>query len=117
MCSAAAAFCSPKGRLVADVAIFALPDELLLEFEPGLSSALIERLEHHIVAEDVQVVDVAPHYGLLSLQGPRAAEVIARLDLFPTLPETTLQFVTAGSVTLGELYLIHRPRAGVPGSI
>lgn len=111
----AAAFCSPKGRLVADVAIFALPDELLLEFEPGLSSALIERLEHHIVAEDVQVVDVAPHYGLLSLQGPRAAEVIARLDLFPTLPETTLQFVTAGSATLGELYLIHRPRAGVPG--
>ena len=41
----AAAFCSPKGRLVADVAIHALPEELLLDFEPGLTAALIARLE------------------------------------------------------------------------
>lgn len=111
----AAAFCSPKGRLVADVVIHALPDELLLDFEPGLSTALVERLEHHIVAEDVQVVDVTPHYGLLTLQGPRAAETLSRLELFESLPEKPLQITTAGNETLGELYLARRSRAGLPG--
>ena len=81
-----AAFCSPKGRLVADVHIFALAQELLLDFEPGLTKTISERLEHHIVAEDVQVIDVAPHYGLLTIQGPRAADVVARLALFPAPP-------------------------------
>ena len=111
----AAAFCSPKGRLVADVVIQALPDELLLDFEPGLSASLIERLEHHIVAEDVQVVDVAPHYGLLTVQGPRAADALSRLELFESLPERDLQIATAGNETLGELYLVRRSRAGFPG--
>ena len=111
----AAAICSPKGRLVADVAIAALPEELLLDFEPGLSAALVQRLEHHIVAEDVQVVDAAPHYGLLTIQGPRASEVIVRLELFPQLPETPFSVAIAGSATLGDLYLMNRPRAGFPG--
>lgn len=111
----AAAFCSPKGRLVADVAIFALPEELLLDFEPGVSTTLIQRLEHHIVAEDVEVVDVTPHYGLLSVQGPNSAALIARLAIFPQIPETPLSLATAGDATLGELYLVNRSRAGFPG--
>lgn len=110
-----AAFCSPKGRLVADAYIYALPQELLLDFEPGLTARLVERLEHHIVAEDVQVVDVAPHYGLLTVQGPRAAEVVAQLELFAALPTTELAFASASDATLGELYLMNRPRAGFPG--
>lgn len=111
----AAAFCSPKGRLVADVTIYALAEEILLDFEPGLATTLIERLEHHIVAEDVQVTDVAPHYGLLTIQGPCSVDAIRRLDLFPSSPESTLGFVTAGSATLGELYLVNRPRTVGPG--
>ncbi|HAB18998.1 MAG TPA: glycine cleavage T C-terminal barrel domain-containing protein [Verrucomicrobiota bacterium] len=111
----AAAFCSPKGRLVADVHIFALAEELLLEFEPGLSAALIQRLEHHIVAEDVQVVDVAPHYGLLTVQGPRSADVVSQLELFEAVPETSLSTKAASDPTLGELYLVNRSRAAFPG--
>ncbi len=111
----AAAFCSPKGRLVADVNVYALREELLLDFEPGLSAALIQRLEHHIVAEDVQVVDVRPYYGLLTVQGPRAAEVIRRLELFGDLPTERRQFASASDPTLGDLYLMNQPRAGFPG--
>jgi len=112
----AAAFCGPKGKLVADVAIFALPEELLLDFEPGLSAALAARLEHHIVAEDVQVVDVTPHYGLLSVQGPRSGELLRRLGLFAGLPGEKLAVETVSDPTLGELYLIHRPRTATPGA-
>ena len=110
-----AAFCSPKGRLVADAFIYALPQELLLDFEPGLTPPLLARLEHHIVAEDVQVVDVAPYYGLFTVQGPQAAEVVGKLGLFPELPDKPLAFVTASDPTLGDLYLMNHARAGFAG--
>jgi folate-binding protein YgfZ len=110
-----AAFCSPKGRLVADAYIYTLPQELLLDFEPGQTAKLIERLEHHIVAEDVQVVDVAPHYGLLSVQGPKSVETVHGLAFFPSLPTEELTLVSASDPTLGELYLINRPRVGFAG--
>jgi hypothetical protein len=105
-----AAFCSPKGRLVSDAFIYALPQELLLDFEPGLTEALKQRLEHHIVAEDVQVVEVAPYYGLFTVQGPRAAEVVSKLGLFPELPAKPLAFASASDATLGELYLMNHAR-------
>ncbi len=111
----AAAFCTPKGRLVADVHIFALPEELLLDFEPGLTATLVQRLEHHIVAEDVQVVDVRPYYGLLTVQGPLAADAIRRLGFVSELPEQALSFVARADPTLGDLYLMNRSRCGFPG--
>ena len=110
-----AAFCSAKGRLIADAFIYALPQELLLDFEPGLTAPLVERLEHHIVAEDVQVVDVAPHYGLFTVQGPRAVEVIGQLGLFPELPVKALAFASASDATFGELYLMNHLRAAFAG--
>ncbi len=110
-----AAFCSAKGRLVADAFIYALPQELLLDFEPGLTAPLSARLEHHIVAEDVQVVDVTPYYGLFTVQGPQAAEVVAKLGLFPELPAKPLAFASASDPTLGDLYLMNHARAGFTG--
>ena len=56
-----------------DLNIFNLAEELLLDFgQPGLTAKITERLEKFIVADDVQIVDAAPHYGLLSVQGPKA---------------------------------------------
>ena len=110
-----AAFCSPKGRLVADVFIYALAQELLLDFEPGLTAALVQRLEHHIVAEDVQVVEVSPFYGLFSVQGPRATEVIARLGIFPEPPTKPCALVSVSDATLGDVYLMNQPRLGGTG--
>src|SRR6266545_2358291 len=66
-----AALVTAKGKMESDLNIFVLPDELLLDFEPGLTQAVSQRLEKYIVADDVQVVNVAPHYGLLSVQEPR----------------------------------------------
>jgi len=67
-----AALTTAKGKMQSDLNIFCLPDELLLDFEPGLTATVTARLEKYIVADDVQVVEVAPHYGLLSVQGPKA---------------------------------------------
>ena len=106
---------SNKGRMQCDAFVYALPQELLLDVEPGVSAMFRNRLDHHIIADDVQVVDAAPYYGLLSVQGPRAAEVVAGLDLGIEPPAVPLGVATAVLPGLGEIYLVHQPRIGLPG--
>src|SRR5438445_1401633 len=67
-----AALVTAKGKLQSDLNIYSLANELLLDFEPGLAETVAQRLEKYIIADDVQVVDIAPQYGLLSVQGPKA---------------------------------------------
>jgi folate-binding protein YgfZ len=109
-----AAFCGPKGRLVSDANVFALAEELLVDVEPGLTKPLIERLEHHIVAEDVQVVDAAPYYGLFSVTGPLAPEAIAKMSALANVP-TVNRETRANSCEHGEIYVARHDRIGAPG--
>ncbi len=81
-----AAITTAKGKMESDLNIFCLADELLLDFEPGLTEKISQRLEKFIVADDVQIVDAAPHYGLLSVQGPKAETVVRALGLFAEIP-------------------------------
>jgi len=128
-----AAVTTNKGKVESDLNIFRLADELLLDFEPGLTEKVSQRLEKFIVADDVQIVDVAPHYGLLSVQGPKAEEVVRALGLFGVppsggpadtpagrvnaeLPTSPLDSVKVSDVTLGEIYLVNHARlAGSAG--
>ena len=109
------AITTAKGKMESDLDIFALADELLLDFEPGLTERISQRLEKFIVAGDVQIVDVAPHYGLLSVQGPKAAEVVRALNLFSEIPTQQLGLIRISDVTLGEIYLANNPRLGTSG--
>jgi folate-binding protein YgfZ len=71
-------------------------------------------LEKYIIADDVQVVDVMSLYGLLSIQGPEAASVIAAMNLtsIPSRPFTFVKHAKSGS---GEIYLMNNPRYGSRG--
>ena len=110
-----AALVTAKGRMVSDLNIYCLPDELLLDFEPGLSAAIMERFEKFVIADDVQVVDAAPHYGLLSVQGPKSAEVVNQLGLSLSFPEKPLGFVSVNEPTLGEIYCMNHSRGAATG--
>ncbi|HUZ06654.1 MAG TPA: aminomethyltransferase family protein [Candidatus Paceibacterota bacterium] len=110
-----AAITTAKGKMESDLNIFNLPGELLLDFEPGLTEKISQRLEKFIVADDVQIVDVVPHYGLLSVQGPRAEEIIRALDFSPDIPAKPLDSVKIADATLGEIYLANNPRLGASG--
>ncbi|MDB6029222.1 MAG: Folate-binding protein YgfZ [Verrucomicrobiales bacterium] len=110
-----AALITAKGKMQSDLNIYNLENELLLDFEPGLSDAISQRLDKYIIADDVQVVDVAPHYGLLSVQGPKAAETIAKLDLGIAIPQQPMSFASVKSDMLGEIYLMNQPRVGGSG--
>jgi folate-binding protein YgfZ len=110
-----AALVTAKGRLQSDLYVYALANELLLDFEPGLSAAISQRLEKYVIADDVQVVDAAPHYGLLSAQGPRSAAVVQGLGLPWEVPAGLMAVATVNDVTLGELYLMNNSRFGGNG--
>src|SRR5689334_5512663 len=69
-----AALANAKGKMTSDLNIFVLEDEILIDFEPGLTAKVWERLEKFIIADDVQIVDVSSNYGLLCAFGPKAIE-------------------------------------------
>ena len=109
------ALTTAKGKIQSDLNIFALQDERLLDFEPGLTPLVTQRLEKFIVADDVQIVDVTPHYGLFSVQGPKAEAVIRALAIFTEIPAQALNSIKFSDTTLGEIYLMNHARLGSVG--
>lgn len=107
-----AAIVTAKGKMESDANIFNLQDEVLLDFEPGLAEKISARLEKFIVADDVQIVNAAPHYGLLSAQGPKAEEIIHSINLFPQIPAKPFVSIKISDATFGEIYLANNPRLG-----
>jgi folate-binding protein YgfZ len=122
-----AALTTARGKMVSDLNIFYLADELLLDFEPGLTWKISQRLEKFIVADDVQIVDAAQVYGLLSVQGPKAEDVIRAVGLFGVppsggsgsanpnranaeLPAKPYDLLKISDTTLGEIYLMNHAR-------
>jgi folate-binding protein YgfZ len=98
-----------KGKMESDLFAYRLADEILIDFEPGLAEAVRARLEKFIITEEVEVADAAPHFGLLSVQGPTAADIMAALKL--PAPEAEL----ALEKTEAEIYIINQPRLGSSG--
>src|SRR5436190_7389870 len=85
-----AALITAKARMQSDLNIYCLADEVLLDFEPGLSAVVTERLEKYVIADDVQILPVAPEYGLFSIQGPGALAVLDGLGLAAEAPSKIL---------------------------
>ena len=100
-----AALVSAKGKLHSDLHIYRLENEMLLDFEPGLSDAVAQRLEKFVIAEDAQVVNAAPDYGLLSVQGPKAAEVVGSLWPNFVVPPKAMMLAKVEDAALGETYV------------
>jgi folate-binding protein YgfZ len=109
-----AALVTAKGRMVSDLNIYRLENELLLDFEPGLVERVTQRLEHYIIADDVQVVPVLAEYGLLSVQGPRAEMVMAGMEI-GEIPARPLTVRAVRDATLGEICVVNQPRLGTNG--
>lgn len=108
-----AALVTSKGRVESDLFIYKLQDELLLDLEPGLTKKVTDRLSKYIIAEDVQIVDVAPHYHLLSVQGPESAELLFAATHF-NLPQKSLAWIKTTSPN-GDLYIMQNGRFGLHG--
>ncbi len=110
-----AALVTAKGRLVSDLHVHCLRDELLLDLEPGFAERVRARLEEFVIADDVQVVDVAPHYAHIGVLGPAAPELVGRLGLaLDGLPGRG-QSRQVNDPGWGEVVCAHQPRGAEAG--
>jgi folate-binding protein YgfZ len=110
-----AALITAKGKMQSDMNIYCLPEELLLDFEPGLTATVSERLQKYVIADDVQIIDIAANYGLLSVQGPRAELVIRALGIGDDLPVKPFEFVRKAETVFSEIHVMNQPRLGTSG--
>jgi folate-binding protein YgfZ len=73
-----AALLTHKGQMESDLFVFALDESLLLECPPAGKDRAYATLCRYVVADDVQVEDLAAEVGGLGLQGPSAREAMER---------------------------------------
>lgn len=70
-----------KGRIDADLRVINLPDRVLLDVDAFAAERARAGLEAFIISEDCTVADVTARSHRLSLHGPAAAAVLARLSV------------------------------------
>ena len=104
---------NPKGHVVAYLALHVLGEELLADTDRLTADAAIEMLNRYVVADDVTVEDVSDAWGLLSLQGPKAAAALGDL-LGAAPPLEPLQHVER-QVAGGPARIVWRSRTGEAG--
>ncbi len=109
-----ATFLTNKGKLVADFVVYADTDAYWLDLDPGLATPLITALDFFIIADDVTLTDVTSDWGLLSLQGPDADELLM-LVCGQELPSLSSLAHTVCHIAGQEVRLIVRSHTGEDG--
>ena len=104
-----------KGKIQSDLNIYCLSDELLLDFDAGLTDMVKERLERYLVSEDADIIDPSEFYTMVSLQGPRAGEALQKEFPDVSLPVDAWSFEEVSVGDDGSIYICHRPRCGSVG--
>jgi len=69
---------TPQGRIVADLQVLQRGDVFWLDVPAFAVSAVVERLERYIIADDVQLADRSAEFERLGLEGPAAFEIFSR---------------------------------------
>ncbi len=72
-----------KGRLVSDIRVLHILDLLLIDLEPGQTTAgVMAHIRHHVITEDARFHDRRETTGRLGVFGPKAAEVLKAVGRF-----------------------------------
>lgn len=80
-----AALCTAKGAMVADARVLKLPNELLLDTEPGYGGKLNDHLQKFLISEDAELTDISADRAVVAIVGPKSGAAVRRLGA--ALPE------------------------------
>lgn len=86
-------FTSVKGRVLADVAVLAFADQLLLELPPGTAAEIAAHLGKYKIADRVEI-ELADDLAPLTVAGPKAAEALG-IEV-PEAPWSSVETEIAG---------------------
>lgn len=93
-----AAYCDPKGRMLAVLRLFRRDGELYLRLPRSLIDAVAERLRRFVLRSRVTLEDVGDGLAGIGVSGPRAGDLLARA--VPTLPAQVDQVTQAGTTSV-----------------
>jgi folate-binding protein YgfZ len=68
---------NPQGHILAELEIYALPEELLVLSHAAVRERTVATLDKFIIMDDVILRDLTEQFGSLAIEGPRAGTVIA----------------------------------------
>jgi glycine cleavage system aminomethyltransferase T len=94
-------FLNQQGYVLADAHIACLREEILIDTEPELRIKLLGHIKQHTVPRGVQFEDVTERLSTISVEGPQAAEVVARAG-FP-VPGAPYEILETPAGWLGRL--------------
>lgn len=88
-----AALTTIKGKLVAELFVLRREEDLVVLVAQGDRARVVESLTKHIIADDVSVSDETARWGVLSVEGPKARDLVWRLLPDAPLPMESLAFI------------------------
>lgn len=79
-------YCSPKGRLLASVLVWRLPERLFLQLPLELSDSIRTRLTKYVLRAKAKLVDAKPGWTLFGASGVEAEALRAFFGGYPIAP-------------------------------
>jgi len=70
---------TPRGRIEADLTLFAFEDHFVIDTEPDLREKVPQHIRRYIVADQVTLEDVTDTTCAVAVEGPQAAVVVAAI--------------------------------------
>lgn len=85
-----AAILDIQGKILADVRIFLAEELILVDLWEPLRENIVAHLQRHLIAEDVEITDLAGKTGMVSLQGAEARLLMRELVPRDEIPQKEL---------------------------
>src|SRR5260221_384372 len=71
---------NPQGHILAEIETYAFADRLLCVSYAMIRERLIEWLNKYIIMDDVTLTDESSRFGMLALEGPKAAALVQEVS-------------------------------------
>ena len=101
-------FLNAQGRIQADANILCFEDHILLDTEPETGEKLFQHIDRFIIADDVTLEDRTATLAEVAVEGPHAADVLAKVGA--PIPQ-----VDYGTELWGARFVAKLSASGAPG--
>lgn len=109
-----AAVLNIQGKILADVHVLRAHNAFLVMLDESLASGVVEHLNHYLIADEVEIVDLSAEFFVISVQGPDARAGLADILGLDALPAGRLSHAEA-AYTGGLVRVVHASPTGEPG--
>jgi aminomethyltransferase len=88
----AALITTTKGKIIAELLILMRTDEIVVLVLQGPVARVMETLDSHVIADDVELENAGEQFAVIAVEGPKCRELIWRIFPREALPMEALAF-------------------------